>query len=120
MGGKKRNANRQTAYSRRKAFREAKERLLIFCEGKNTEPEYFKAFKLVTASVKTIHINQGDALSIAEKAIGQKALCKDYDQYWLVFDKDESTNERFNKAIMLAEENGFKVAYSKQAFEYCY
>ncbi len=120
MGRKKRNSNRQTLKGRRKAFKEAKESFLIFCEGQNTEPEYFKAFKLVTASVKTIHVNQGDALSIVKKAIVQKGLHSGYDQYWLVFDKDDSTNKRFNDAIELAEKHGFKVAYSNQAFEYWY
>ncbi len=120
MGRKKRNANRKTKQSRRTAFRDPKERFLIFCEGKNTEPEYFKAFKLVTASIKTIHMNQGDALSIVKEAIIQKRFSPDYDQYWLVFDKDESTNERFNNAIKQAEDKGFKVAYSNQAFEYWY
>ena len=93
------NSDRQLVQKRRTAFREAKERILIFCEGKNTEPEYFKAFKLVTATVKTIHVNQGDALSIIEEAIVQKEFCEDYDQYWLVFDKDETKDDRFNKAI---------------------
>jgi hypothetical protein len=120
MGRKKRNANRKKKQSRRTAFREPKERFLIFCEGKNTEPEYFKAFKLVTASVKTIHVNQGDALSIVKEAIIQKRFSPEYDQYWLVFDKDESTNERFNSAIKQAEDKGFKIAYSNQAFEYWY
>lgn len=109
MGKKKRNADRKTKQSRRTAFREAKERFLIFCEGKNTEPEYFKAFKLVTASVKTIHVNQGDALSIVKEAIIQKRFCPEYDQYWIVFDKDESTDKRFNNAIKQAVEKVLKL-----------
>jgi hypothetical protein len=118
MARRKSNSDRQLVQKRRTAFLEAKERIIIFCEGKNTEPEYFKAFKLVTATVKTIHVNQGDALRIAEEAIVQKEFHKDYDQYWLVFDKDATTDDRFNKAINSAKAKGFKVAYSNQAFEF--
>ena len=41
-----------------------------------------------------------------------------YDQCWVVFDKDDFPAKDFNDAIALAEKNGFKVAYSNQAFEY--
>ena len=41
-----------------------------------------------------------------------------YDQCWVVFDKDDFPAKDFNDAIALAKKNGFKVAYSNQAFEY--
>ena len=31
-----------------------KEKFLIVCEGKNTEPSYFKKFKLTTATIKAV------------------------------------------------------------------
>ncbi len=47
---------------------------------------------------------------------------KDLDcEIWLVFDKDErgnpKDNQDFNKSIQLSEKQGFKVAYSNDAFE---
>lgn len=42
----------------------------------------------------------------------------EYEQVWCVFDKDNFKANDFNSAINLAESNGFKVAYSNQAFEY--
>ena len=39
------------------------------------------------------------------------------DQYWIVFDKDDTTQEDFVKAVRLAEENEIRVAWSNQAFE---
>ncbi len=42
---------------------------------------------------------------------------KEYDHYWVVFDKDDTPNDTFNAAISLAEKEGFQVAYSNQAFE---
>jgi hypothetical protein len=41
-----------------------------------------------------------------------------FDQYWVVFDKDDWSVNDFNNAIAMAEMNDFKVAYSNQAFEY--
>ena len=41
-----------------------------------------------------------------------------YDQCWVVFDKDDFPARDFNQAILLAERNGFRVAYSNQAFEF--
>ena len=36
----------------------------------------------------------------------------------MVFDKDDFPAKDFNQAIRFAEKNGFRVAYSNQAFEY--
>jgi hypothetical protein len=44
----------------------------------------------------------------------------DYDQVWCVFDRDDWTKEDFNNAIINAEKEGFKVAYSNEAFELWY
>ena len=40
-----------------------------------------------------------------------------YDQYWVVFDKDDFSTSDFNNAILIAEAAGFQVAYSNQSFE---
>nr|WP_272943253.1 RloB family protein [Spirulina subsalsa] len=45
---------------------------------------------------------------------------EDYDQVWCVFDRDSWTPEDFNNAIRNAENQGFKVAYSNEAFELWY
>nr|MBP6813067.1 RloB domain-containing protein [Saprospiraceae bacterium] len=42
----------------------------------------------------------------------------DYEQVWCVFDKDDFSDEDFNKAIAIAEAQGMQAAYSNQAFEY--
>jgi hypothetical protein len=44
----------------------------------------------------------------------------DYDQVWCVFDRDSWTVEDFKNAINNAEVQGFKVAYSNEAFELWY
>ena len=55
------------------------------------------------------------AISIREADRQKKRV---YDQCWVVFDKDDFPANDFNQAIQLAESNGFRVAYSNQAFEY--
>ena len=37
---------------------------------------------------------------------------KTYDQYWVVFDKDDFPDEDFNLAIQEAKAEGFQVAWS--------
>jgi hypothetical protein len=103
------------------SFRQVKQTFLIICEGKNTEPDYFNAFRLSSANVKAL--GEGyNTLSLVRRAleIKQKEQIKGkiYNQYWVVFDKDDFSAKDFNDAIQLAQSGGFQVAYSNQAFEY--
>lgn len=87
--------------------REVKQTFLIICEGVNTEPDYFNAFRLTSATVKAINIKE------QERQRGRT-----YNQNWVVFDKDDFPENDFNSAILSARQNGFEVAYSNQAFEF--
>lgn len=90
--------------------------ILIVCEGKNTEPSYFKQFRLSSAIIKPI--GEGyNTISLVKRTI-QLSQSKNYDQVWCVFDKDDFSNNDFNNAIHMAASNNFGVAYSNQAFEY--
>jgi RloB-like protein len=85
---------------------------MIYCEGQ-TEVGYFNSFKKRAKS-----LNGGNALAIVKEAVKQKnAAAKPVDQYWVVFDKDETTDADFNAAILLATENNILPAWSNQAFE---
>ena len=95
--------------------------MLIYCEGKNTEPSYFNKFRLASLTIDSYGEGR-NTLSLVERAksISEK---NDYDQVWCVFDADPKPDnpkqkENFNKAIMLADKLGFGIAYSNQAFEY--
>jgi CRISPR/Cas system-associated endonuclease Cas1 len=60
----------------------------------------------------------GNALKIIEEAIIHKEKeTKEVDQYWVVFDKDETPSKDFDQAIKLALSNNIKVSWSNQAFE---
>lgn len=103
----------------------------IYCEGQNTEPEYFKSFPINTENKVEEVIGLGRSkTSLVEKvlellSIGQFLRGQnDYDenrQLWVVFDFDKkgehNENEDYENAIRLANENDINVAYSNDAFE---
>lgn len=90
--------------------------ILIVCEGVNTEPSYFKQFRLSSATIKAIG-KGSNTISLVKQAIDLK-VSGSYDEVWCVFDKDEFPAQNFNSAIEIANTNGINVAYSNQAFEY--
>ncbi|HOM40002.1 MAG TPA: RloB family protein [Bacteroidales bacterium] len=105
---------------RKRSYRDVKETYLIICQGENTEPVYFRSFKLTSADIKAISKPEfTNILRFVEEAQKIKNQYKnDYDNYWIVIDKDDNSDEDFNNAIALAKKYGFKVAYSNQAFEF--
>jgi len=101
-------------------------RFLIVCEGKKTEKNYFDQFK---ANVKVHGIEVeglgANTLSVVDAALARVQQDRDagkdeYDQVWCVFDRDSFAAERFNAAIKKAQQYGFHVAYSNEAFELWY
>lgn len=113
--------HRTADITRRQGIRIVKQSLLIVCEGVCTEPEYFKSFRITTATVKAVG-QAMNTISLVNKAISirdaDEKKKRSYDQCWVVFDKDDFPPKDFNQAIQLARKNGFHVAYSNQAFEY--
>jgi hypothetical protein len=93
---------------------------LIVCEGERTEPNYFKAFR-VAGDVRKINVRgEGyNTLSLVRWAM-ELAAEEKYDQVWCVFDRDSFPLESFNAALDLAKRQGFRVAYSNEAFELWY
>jgi hypothetical protein len=130
--------DRNKAWARRKMTNKRELRELnirnlfrIYCEGENTEPEYFKSFPVNTETkVDAIGLARSKT-ALVEKVIdllqNDEMLTDDqvnYDsdrQLWVVFDYDTrgDANEAqdFNNAIYIAEQNGVKVAYSNDSFE---
>ncbi len=48
------NPRLERSLKRRSSYRDIKQSFLIICEGVNTEPDYFNAFRLTSASVKAL------------------------------------------------------------------
>lgn len=121
MAKRPKKDHRLSNLSRRQGVREIKQSFLIVCEGEKTEPDYFKAFRMTAATIKAVG-QAMNTMTLVNKAISIREADQKrkrvYDQCWVVFDKDDFPAKDFNQAIQLAEKNGFRVAYSNQAFEY--
>ena len=95
-------------------------RFLIACEGRKTEPNYFRRFDVNANVIELILEGLGDnTLSLVQQTCDRMRQ-EDYDQVWCVFDRDSFSGGRFNDALELAEQRGIQVAYSNQAFELWY
>jgi hypothetical protein len=121
---------REFTNKRELGYREIRNLFHIYCEGENTEPEYFRSFPVNTETKVTAMGLGRSKTALVEKAIelfGKEKLLKrqanyDHDrQLWVVFDYDyrSDVNEAadFNNAIELARQKGIRVAYSNDSFE---
>lgn len=108
-------------------------RILIVCEGTETEPNYFNALIRVEklngvdmAGGRPLDINAVGAahvsLSLTEYALTLQSKRKErYEEIWCVFGKDDCPADAFDNAISRAENHDFlRVAWSNEAFELWY
>lgn len=116
----------KAAKRRKIAVRKRIVRFLIVCEGTKTEKNYFEAFvknRQSTVREETIEGVGQATTKLVERTLEikrdlEKKRQLDFDQVWVVFDKDDF--EDFNNAINLAEKLGFKTAWSNESFELWY
>ena len=111
---------------RLKSKRQAPANYLIVCEGKKTEPNYFNGLKrkinekygnkvdvlIPNIDIKGTGMNTTSLVKYTEKKVNQSA--KIYGQVWVVFDKDDYSDEQFDKAI---KNCNYNVAWSNPNFE---
>lgn len=121
----KRSAPTPPSLSRRGAVRQPKIALLIFSEGKNTEPQYLKGFAMAhgnslvrieivaPAGVPVTIVNSASEAKL--RAARSKDSFSKYDQVWAVFDRDE--HENVDQAMSIAKSRGINVAFSNPCFE---
>lgn len=109
---------------RRPATRAARIRLVIVCEGANTEPRYFRDFarhyanRLVELKVIAgagVPMTLVDRAIEAKERLPRKSSFEKGDAVWAVFDRDE--HPLVNEARAKAAANGIGVAYSNPCFE---
>jgi hypothetical protein len=123
-------ANRRSSDSlrRRPAVRNRRPRLLICCEGKVTEPEYFEGVirclravpvDVVRCEVKGVGCDPLKVVQEAEvrwqrdkRRYGADA----YDQVWCVVDRDDHPS--LNDAVKFARKAGIDLALSVPSFDY--
>jgi hypothetical protein len=114
---------------RRGPTREPKHRILVVCEGKVTEPEYFRAFQRAARNPR-VHVEvaneTGVPKTVVEAAIrlrkGAELEAKRqrdenllWDEVWGVFDVDDHPN--LDQAKRLARKESIEVAVSNPCFE---
>ena len=111
---------------RLKTKRQAPANYLIVCEGKKTEPNYFSGLKrkinekygnkvdvlIPNIDVKGTGMNTTSLVKYTQKTVNHAN--KVYGQVWVVFDKDDYSDEQFNSAI---DNCNYNVAWFNPNFE---
>lgn len=99
-------------------------KILLFVEGRNTEPSYFELLKRSNCKLIPV-VKPGSGIGScvgfveeADKKFGSlpKAIKEKYSQRWVVFDYDGHPD--FEDGIRKARKLGFKVAFSSMCIEY--
>lgn len=104
--------------------REQRKRYLIISEGEKTERNYFESLKkklprhLVELNPIGTGANTLSLIKIAEDELSNASI--KYDQCWLVFDKDDFPDDRFDNTINSARQKKIECAWSNEAFELWY
>jgi RloB-like protein len=121
--------HQRPSLARRSPSRQPKHRILIVCEGENTEPLYFKQFQHKVRNPR-VHVKAigpaGVPRSVVETAISEKEKAEQeakrerdenlrWDQVWAVFDVDD--HPKRSEAIQLADSNAISLAISNPCFE---
>ncbi|MDP2697569.1 RloB family protein [Thalassospira sp.] len=116
---------------RRGSVRAPKKTFYLFCEGKNTEPDYFRALKrklrdrlisvepVPAAGVPfTIARKSADMANAIGKGAKRKKAKQSYqeaDEVWAIFDRD--AHPHIEEAKQLCQSNNVGVAFSDPCFE---
>lgn len=120
---------------RRQQYLELKEyRYYIFCEGEQTEPQYFAGFKrliednpiykdMVLIEIEPCATETMRVIGMAERYVEKNNIQKG--QIWCVYDKDSFPAERFNGVVERAEalnknnpELQYHAAWSNECIEF--
>lgn len=121
--------NRPRRPARAQARLDPKPRILVFCEGQNTEPQYIDAFRKWCRNPRVdveIAKERGVPLTLVTAAKERKRLVESearkardanlaYDEVWCVFDVDE--HPKLKEAQNLARAHGISLAVSNPCFE---
>ncbi len=132
------NLNKRRSKERRerksKELETRTETWLIVCEGKKTEPNYFKALfdyinsksnKKINVKIKGIGKNTKSVVNsvdfffdYSDQLVSNTKI--PYGKVFTVFDKDSFTDDNFNSAIIISEKRGFIPLWSNECFELWY
>ncbi|MCK4642512.1 RloB domain-containing protein [bacterium] len=107
-------------YQRISKTRTIKPTILVVCQGKETEMNYFKGMKNIErlSNVK-IRFKSVDPCGMIRHIVKKKDSEK-YDELWCVFDIDNTDRINVNQAITLAKNENIHIVYSNESFELWY
>jgi hypothetical protein len=96
--------------------------IVICYDGEKTEAEYFTGWKRhlgpAGVDVRPVFVKSGgNGLNAVEAALARKAVDDGYDEYWCVFDVDDTSISDLNDAIQKSAANGMSLAISCRSFE---
>ncbi|RMF70165.1 MAG: RloB domain-containing protein [Alphaproteobacteria bacterium] len=116
---------RGASLKRSRPHRPPRPRFVIVCEGKRTEPDYFRALKEHIGRTPLIEIKIVEGVNsperVARRAIEERRREErkggryDGDQFWAVFDRDQDAH--YYDAVSSCEKAGIGVARSNPCFE---
>lgn len=116
--------NQKFKLTRDPPSRKIKKQFILFCEGKNTEPQYFQALKKNYPNALIVIEKKGavpltlanEANDYIKKRKKQKSSSfEDEDQIWVIFDKDK--HPKIKEATKICENNNLRLGYSNPCFE---
>lgn len=114
---------RSSDLRRRPATREPKARIVLVCEGKNTEPDYFRALK-ASLNKQSVDIKlvpaAGVPMSVAKAALKavrelKNSVGTEKDRVCAIFDRDDHPG--FEAAIAFCIRNKIMAGYTNPCFE---
>jgi hypothetical protein len=97
----------------------------IFCEGKQTEKNYFQKYKAIERipfQIKVLDSPNKRAQDLVRYCISY--ISKNHfrfqsdDEIFCIFDRNANTNQDLNKAIKFAQEENIRIIFSNPCFEY--
>ncbi len=122
-----------SAFERPGRSRSLGRRILISCEGEETEYRYFedirKSLRMEPNKIIVLEPEASDPLSVVGQVLDERAYRKqekawdENDMAWAVFDGDEHRANNINnwrEALQLAQVNDIHLAISNPSFEYWY
>ncbi|MGH3899066.1 MAG: RloB family protein [Pseudonocardiaceae bacterium] len=108
---------------RKTAHRPERKTVVIFCEGKDSEPDYINGLKRLPSVHSNTSINievdqrRGVPLTLVRLAI-DRAADDEVDECWCVFDVEWPKNHpNLKQAIQLAHDHNIRIAISNPCFE---
>ncbi len=114
-------------FERQLRHRQEKTRVLIVCEGKETEPNYFRGLQDEEAVWQRFFIEikkgrGGSGLAVVQQTVAAiakaESRAQQYDEVWCVFDVERAgLREQVGQAVQLAQRHAIRLALSNPCFE---